>query len=75
LNTTLLFNHLELKEIPVTSCIGQDDPLSWVAFIISVLPDLIKIQMTGHLYPYIHKLELGDDNDTVFDDTRSTLQN
>jgi hypothetical protein len=43
---TLLFNNMELKEIPITSGTDQGDLLSGIAFMISALPAFIKIQMT-----------------------------
>ena len=74
-NATLLFNNLELNEIPVTSGTGQGDPLSGIAFMISALPALIKIQSMEHLYPYIHKLELVHDSDPIFNSSSFICQN
>ena len=65
-NATLLFNNLELNEIPVTSGTGQGDPLSGIAFMLSALPALIKLQNTLYLEPYIHRLDLVPINDPIF---------
>ena len=48
---------------------SQGDPLSCIAFMLSALPALIKIQNTIHLDPYIHRLDLVPENDPIFNDS------
>ena len=54
-NAALLFNNLELNEIPVTSGTGKGDPLSSITFILSALPALIKVQtLSTYTFTFIY---------------------
>ena len=62
----LIFNNLEFNEMSITSGTGQGDPLSGIAFMLSALPALIKLQLIPEIKPFIHKLEWVNSNDILY---------
>ena len=62
----LIFNDLNFNEISISSGTGQGDPLSGIAFMLSALPALIKLQLIPEIKPFIHKLEWVRDDDSLF---------